>query len=730
MPVSRKVVQSCAALALSAASICVTTPKADAAISAPWRFTAWSAASTIIPGLGNTTVSATCAAGYTLVGGGFITNDPDFERVAEYRVGTDTYSVIIHNFQAQTIQVHAFPVCAWSDHVGTITVVSQDFSRNGDGDAGGTVTCPGGQKALFGGADWNDFNAGRRLDLTSPSADGNSWIAAGWSPQSGATLHVEAYCIAPSALGMASPAPLVQTEDHGGTGTFSHDATCPAGRRVVSGGAAAGPGSVPDPTTYRMDQVTSRGTTALTWRTTGRVSGGNRITYATWCIPASQPVVSISAGPPSRDNQTTVTFHHSATEPSGESPLQKRCFLDGAPPTSGDVVCGAESTTVSDVGAGQHTFTYYAKNQSDQVTTATWTWTVDLTPPTASVESNVPLSGPIALTFSEKVTGVSNSSVQVRVLGQPTPLAGTVVPDIPGTHATWTPTASLVPGERYVVSTTSAIEDVAGNALAATDHQVRAARSVQTSSLLVTETWDQDRSTSASGGGYATSRTAGSSATWRYTGVAGQRAVVYGVRRPNGGYADVYVDGVRKAKVSFYATSVRHKVPVFTSALLGGGTHTVEVRVLGTKPAAAKGTWVSLDYLRTGTTKRQETAARQRFRTVLAAPASDGSYETVTHQLSGDNGGSPAYSLVFRGTAVDLIGTRSPSSGTARVYVDGVLRTTVTFQAASTAYQVLVGSVTGLADIRHTLRVVPVGTASGTGSAVGLDRIDVDPVHS
>ena len=244
--------------------------------------------------------------------------------------------------------------------------------------------------------------------------------------------------------------------------------------------------------------------------------------------------------------------------------------------------------------------------------------------------------------------------------------------------------------------------------------------------MALKETWDSDNTADADDGRFATSRLQGSSATWRFSTTAGQRAVLYGVRQPSGGNADVYVDGVKRATASFYRATTRHQVAVFTSAELSAGQHTLEVRVLGTKPSASKNTWVGVDALRIGSTRHQESAATHRFQRVTTSAALGGSYDVVTHGTSGDNGADPTYSLVFKGTAVLVRATKGPTSGSARMYVDGVLRRTVNLRADATAYQVLVASITGLTEARHTLRIEAVGTSTGAKSAVGIDRINVE----
>jgi hypothetical protein len=488
----------------------------------------------------------------------------------------------------------------------------------------------------------------------------------------------------------------------------------------VSGGVFAGPSgsNTPDPTVYHADQYESRNTSPLAWTSSVRYAGGTRVTHTAWCLQASQPFVLKFSGPPSLTNSTSAHFTYQLSDSVGEQ-LSGSCYLDGQLHT-----CSGFDDTIGPVGEGPHTYQVQVVNASWQTAQATWTWTVDLTPPTVAFADTLDLYGPIGLNFSEPVTGLSSSSVQVRVAGVATPLTGTLTSAPDGLSASWQPAAPLVPGESYTVTTTSAVQDQAGNSASTTPRDAWAARLLETSTPLVVETWDPDKSTSASGGGYSSSRAAGSKATWRFTTTSGQKATVYGVRQRAGGKADIFVDGAKKATVSFYASATKHKVAVFTSAALSAGQHTVEVRVLGTKVSASSGSWVGLDFLKYGAAVLQENKAIQRFAHVSAAPASQGSYDTASHQLSGDTGGVPSYALLFRGTGVNVFVTRSPDSGKAKIYIDNVLIKTVSLKSASTAFQYLV-AVTELSDARHRLRVDLVGTTGGAGSAVGLDRIEV-----
>lgn len=103
-----------------------------------------------------------------------------------------------------------------------------------------------------------------------------------------------------------------------------------------------------------------------------------------------------------------------------------------------------------------------------------WTFTteyVDTTPP--QVESvtpapgavQVPLDTILTATFSEPVTGVNESSF--TLMGPSGPVAGTVTYDAGTRTATFAPSASLELDGVYTATLSTAIQDLAGNALAA-----------------------------------------------------------------------------------------------------------------------------------------------------------------------------------------------------------------------------------------------------------------------
>jgi hypothetical protein len=78
-------------------------------------------------------------------------------------------------------------------------------------------------------------------------------------------------------------------------------------------------------------------------------------------------------------------------------------------------------------------------------------------------------------------------------------------------------------------------------------------------------------------------------------------------------------------------------------------------------------------------------------------------------------------SFGFTGTDVSWVSTRSPKRGKAKVFIDGVLQTTVDLFASSLQTRRIVFTATGLSAGPHTLKIQVVGT-------IGRPRVDVDGI--
>lgn len=331
-------------------------------------------------------------------------------------------------------------------------------------------------------------------------------------------------------------------------------------------------------------------------------------------------------------------------------------------------------------------------------------------PVVSTWEPNPPVAvgASFRLTFNEPVLHVSGASVVLRVGATGVPARVTASP----TTAVLTPLAPLMPGQDYTLAVTAALTDDSGNPIVPTSRSFSVDGHVQHGSPVLVERWAHVATSGASGGGYDLSSTAGASLRWTFT---GSRAAVLGTRARDGGYADVYVDGRRTAQASFYSASTANRRTVWSTSSLSSGRHVLELRVLGTHPGAAKGSWVRPDALQAGTAVRQEQDATETF-----APSRRG-YDLVGHTAG--IGSRPTYSLTFRGSSLSVYGLRSPAAGRAAFFLDGRLQDTVDLRSSGTQAQLLLWSSPRLRDGVHHLRIEVVGTATGNGSSVGVSDL-------
>jgi len=92
--------------------------------------------------------------------------------------------------------------------------------------------------------------------------------------------------------------------------------------------------------------------------------------------------------------------------------------------------------------------------------------------------------------------------------------------------------------------------------------------------------------------------------TGKYSSTAGHSALVtfsgtnigWVTRKSNtGGKAEIWLDGVKLTTIDLYSATLRQRQMVFVRNGLAPGTHTLEVRVLGTKSTGSAGTRVDVD---------------------------------------------------------------------------------------------------------------------------------------
>ena len=266
------------------------------------------------------------------------------------------------------------------------------------------------------------------------------------------------------------------------------------------------------------------------------------------------------------------------------------------------------------------------------------------------------------------------------------------------------------------------------DAAPAVPHPAIGARTEE-SGLSLSAGWTPAEATTRawSGGTATVSATAGAQATFTFIGTEVRWV---GLRGPQMGIAQVYLDGAFHATVDAYDANESEEV-TFVITGLAAGTHTVTIRVTGDKRPAATGSNVVVDAF--------DVRSRVEDQDPSIAWTSGWLRGNFLRDWSGSSpntaGGTAALTRTageqatvhFTGTGMSWIGWRGPSNGIARVLVDGVLAATVDTYAATEEIQAVLYTATGLNDGAHTFTVEVTGdrNAASIDALVAVDAVDV-----
>jgi hypothetical protein len=336
------------------------------------------------------------------------------------------------------------------------------------------------------------------------------------------------------------------------------------------------------------------------------------------------------------------------------------------------------------------------------------------------------LNGVATLTFSHDVWHVSSSSLPFQLQDTSTDLsASRTCADANGVArscdmgpvrtVTLKPSATLVPGQRYVIlvnpqGAPSPISDyLTLNAIPAATKTFIGSLVEQENSLAASYSWRTFKTSSAYGGSFQADYLTNATITYGFTGTS---VTWYTVVGSGQGKAATSIDGNTKGTINNYAATTRYKVARIFGGL-SAGYHTLTIRVLGQKGSTAgKGTWVALDTFAVNGTFQAAPKVKFGWQPVSAGPASGGRYVRA-----GTSGASVQFT--FRGRSIDWITVIGPSEGAATMYVDGVKKASLTNYAATAKYGVI-RRISNLSDATHTLSIV-----SGTGGFTPVDRFVV-----
>ena len=222
-------------------------------------------------------------------------------------------------------------------------------------------------------------------------------------------------------------------------------------------------------------------------------------------------------------------------------------------------------------------------------------------------------------------------------------------------------------------------------------------------------------------------------------GFTGTSVTWIGYRSGSSGIARVSVDGVFVSEVDLFARSDEIHAPAFTVNGLSSGSHTLTIEATGRKNPEAVSNLVVVDAFDVPAlvvSHLQETDPDVIFTAGWAQADgkiawSGGGVATAPAPPVGGarvstTAGAKA-TLTFRGTSISWSGARRPSTGIARVQVDGGVASEVDTYSPTERIQDTVFTATGLADASHTLTIEATGrkNAASTGAQIVVDAFDV-----
>jgi hypothetical protein len=191
-------------------------------------------------------------------------------------------------------------------------------------------------------------------------------------------------------------------------------------------------------------------------------------------------------------------------------------------------------------------------------------------------------------TASDSPEGIASQQAQLQVNGQP---FANVSPQPTAGQRTYTTTIRIGQSFRFRVR---AFDTLGAYSIYKAKPTVEVKGYQETApSISYTGTWSNLSNASAWNG--QVKQTAGASGTKATFNFTGRRAALVVMTGPNGGKADVFVDGVKRATLDFYSASTTTRRITFVSPALSVAAHTVEVRWRSDKNAASSGKKLYID---------------------------------------------------------------------------------------------------------------------------------------
>ncbi len=334
--------------------------------------------------------------------------------------------------------------------------------------------------------------------------------------------------------------------------------------------------------------------------------------------------------------------------------------------------------------------------------TATATRTRTATP-TGTLPTNTP-TATRTRTRTATPTGTlpTNTPTPTGTLPTNTPTATLT---LPASTATNTPTQTVTPGGPTVAPTKTATippEACSGTTYDDTDLQLRF------------NGWRGVADANAHGGSYHESNTNKDSLKFRFS---GKTISWFTMRRPDGGIAEVYIDGKLQETVDLYAANAQAYKRAYKK--LGAGAHVILVRVTDRKNNASSNRFVTFDTFKVKAKYAQDTALAVKY----------SGWKGKNNNQAYNNGyrraGSKRASVTFTftGNSIAWLTARGPNLGKAQLWLDGANRGTYDLYASNAQSQVPVCFTALGNNTQHTIQIMPLNKKNkqSSGKAIVVD---------
>ena len=250
-------------------------------------------------------------------------------------------------------------------------------------------------------------------------------------------------------------------------------------------------------------------------------------------------------------------------------------------------------------------------------------------------------------------------------------------------------------------------------------------------SLSYTGDWGTSSGAGKYGGDDHYSTSTGASASVRFTGV---QVELYAAKASHHGIAAIRIDNGQETLVDLYSANRQEQALFYTSPVLAKGTHTLQIRVTGSKNAQSSGAVVAidrLDVIEDAPPASPPSLKAGSYNDTALSYAGSWNVSTGPAKYNGDDHYSDSVNATatvsFTGTQIKLTAAKANHHGIAAIRIDNGSETMVDLYSASRQDQAVIYTSPVMTKGAHTISIRVTGNRNpqSYGAVIALDRLDV-----